>query len=652
MKILVAGMVAADPHQGGATWAVLQYVLGLEQLGHEVCLVDPAKGGGSEKQGQTSSLSPGRSARYFADLDLGPRAFLGRYEGPVPDLLLNVSGMLRDERVLEHTPIRVYLDLDPVFNQLWHAQGLDVGLDGHTHYATVGRHVPPTGHDWIHTLPPVVLERWPVAERIETDAFTTVANFRGYGSIEHDGIRYGQKAHSLRPLLELPGLSDERFALALEIHPDEPDLAALREHGWELLDPRSVAGTPDAYASFVRGSKAELGIAKEGYVVSRCGWFSDRSAAYLASGRPVVAQDTGFGESLPTGAGLFAFCGTDGVLEAIEALRFDYGRHARAARAIAEEHLDSRRVLTRLLEEVGAVPKPPHSSIHDAPEAELAAILGAQSVSRRPFEYRSSAPLAELEADGRALLLKDLSRSSLTDRARAGKPDFLHDPRRELEVYRSLLAGAGLGTPELAAAVSDPERDRYWLIVEQVPGTELYQVGELERWEEALRWLARFHDRFVDVSPAEFLVRYDRSYFELWPARAGQSLAGYERVVERLAALPTTLVHGELYASNVLIEEGRVCVVDWELAGIGPGILDVAALTTGWAEPDRSTFAESYRSALVDPPDPGRFAGDLACADLHLALQWLGWSPGWTPPPEHARDWRAELPVLAERAGL
>ncbi len=639
MKILVAGMVAADPHQGGATWAVLQYALGLEELGHDVWLVDPAE-------------ANGEASTYFFGLALGPQAFLGRYRGPVPDVLLNVSGMLRDDRILDHTPIRVYLDLDPVFNQLWYAQGVDVGLDGHTHYVTVGRRVPATGHDWIATLPPVVLDRWPVAERVELDAFTTVANFRGYGSIEHDGVRYGQKAHSLRPLLELPRLTGEHFALALDIHPDEPDLATLREHGWELLDPRRVAGTPESYASFVRGSKAELGIAKEGYVVSRCGWFSDRSAAYLASGRPVVAQDTGFGETLPTGAGLFAFSDTDGVLAALEALRFDYGRHARAARAIAEEHLGSGRVLTRLLREVGAEPATPSRSIHDATDAELAELLGARSVRHRPFEYRSSAPMAELEVDGRTLLLKDLSPSALTERARAAKLDFLHNPRRELEMYRSLLDGADLGTPELAAAISDSDRDRYWLVVEKVRGTELYQVGELERWQETLRWLARLHDHFVELPPTDFLVRYDRSYFELWPARAGVSLSGYEAVVERLAALPTTLVHGELYASNVLVAESRVCVVDWELAGVGPGVLDVAALTTGWPDPERSTLAEAYRSALARPPDADRFAADLSCASLHLAVQWLGWSSEWTPPPEHARDWRAELPKLAKRAGL
>jgi aminoglycoside phosphotransferase (APT) family kinase protein len=652
VRILVAGMVAADPHQGGATWAVLQYVLGLEQLGHEVWLVDPA------------DASPEAEA-YFAALDLGPQAFFGRYDGPVPDLLLNVSGMLRDERVLERTPIRVYLDLDPVFNQLWHAQGVDVGLDGHTHYVTVGRRVPPTGHDWIDTLPPVVLERWPVADRIETDAFTTIGNFRAYGSIEHEGVRYGQKAHSLRSLHGLPRLTDERFALALDIHPDEPDLAVLHEQGWELLDPRRVAGTPDDYADFVRGSKAELGVAKEGYIVSRCGWFGDRSAAYLASGRPVVAQDSGFGERLPTGAGLFAFSDTDGVLAAIEALRFDYARHARAARAIAEEYLDSRQVLTRLLREVGALPLVTHRSIHETTDDELAALVGARSLRRRPFEYRSSAPLVELEADGRALLLKDLSPWALTERARAAKVDFLHDPRREIEVYRSLLADADLGTPELVASVVEPERERYWLVVEKVRGTPLTQSG-IDDWPRVARWLARLHDLFeaiadtpgqtpsgsVPDSLPDSLLRYDRRYFERWPARGGVSLPGYETVVDRLAGLPTTLVHGELYASNVLLAGERVCVVDWELAGVGPGVLDVAALTLGLPEEDADALVDAHLGALERPPDREQFRFDLDCARLHLALQWLGWSADWAPPPEHALDWQAELPRLRERVGL
>src|SRR5205085_8072176 len=122
-----------------------------------------------------------------------------------------------------------------------------------------------------------------------------------------------------------------------------------------------------------------------------------------------------------------------------------------------------------------AMRAPLHRSIYDAETAELAALLGARTVERRPFVYRSSAPIAELYADGRRLLLKDLSRTALTERTLPAKPAFLYDPRREIEVYGRLLAGAGLGTAELAAAVAEPERDRYWLVIENVDGAALSQ---------------------------------------------------------------------------------------------------------------------------------------------------------------------------------
>src|SRR5213078_287992 len=138
-----------------------------------------------------------------------------------------------------------------------------------------------------------------------------------------------------------------------DIHADErSDIQALAENGWRRTDPRAAAGTPRRYRAFVRGSKAELGIAKSGYVVSRSAWFSDRSACYLASGRPVVAQDTGFSGHLPTGRGLFVFADADDVLEAIDAINHDYGGNMHAARAIAEEHFDSDRVLSALLDQL------------------------------------------------------------------------------------------------------------------------------------------------------------------------------------------------------------------------------------------------------------------------------------------------------------
>jgi hypothetical protein len=364
-------MLAGQPHQGGATWAVLQYILGFRRLGHDVLVIEPVP----RERAAAASAYFTAVCREFdlttaaALLVEGSRRTIGvPYEAAQrhargADVLVNVSGMLRDEDLVAPPPVRIYLDLDPAFNQLWQAvDGLDVGFAGHTHHATVGQAlgrptcaVPTCGLDWLPTLPPVVLERWPVAETVERDALTTVANWRAYGSIEANGVRYGQKAHALRPLYPLPERSGATFELGLAIHPGErDDITALHANGWRLVSPSAAAGTPERYRRFVRGSRGEFGLVKEGYVVSRSGWFSDRSACYLASGRPVITYDTGLDGTVPSGAGLLTFQSLGEAVDRVVELARDYRRHARAARALAEELLDSDRVLTRLLDAVGA----------------------------------------------------------------------------------------------------------------------------------------------------------------------------------------------------------------------------------------------------------------------------------------------------------
>ncbi len=373
-------MIAGNPHQGGATWAVLQYVLGLRALGHEVYLVEPLSP--STVPSDSAPLSASLSATYFRDVvarfDLEDRATLLRQDTRetiglpysdlrdavrAGDLLINVSGMLTDPALLEALPRRVYLDLDPAFNQLWHAvENVDMRFSGHTHFVTVGTligssecDVPTCNRRWLPTLQPIVLPEWPRARGAPSGGWTTVGNWRGYGSIKRNGVLYGQKAHSFRRFVELPRRIPDPCRPALAIHPAEvSDLRALRTHGWDLVDPIVVAGTPDRYREFIRSSKGELGIAKSGYVEARCGWFSDRSVCYLASGRPVVAQDTGFGDALPTGEGLFAFGTLDEAVTAIETANADYDRHCQRAREIAEAHFRSDVVLAALIEQVGA----------------------------------------------------------------------------------------------------------------------------------------------------------------------------------------------------------------------------------------------------------------------------------------------------------
>jgi hypothetical protein len=301
-----------------------------------------------------------------------------------------------------------------------------------------------------------------------------------------------------------------------------------------------------------------------------------------------------------------------------------------------------------------------------------------RTVRRRPSPYRTSFPLEELEVeldDGARLRLafKRLEWGGLDERTRLAKPGFLHEPRREPAVYASLLEPAGLGAPQYHGAIVEPERGRCWLFVEWVDGRELYQVGERELWEAAARWLGRLHaglgSEVERHAAAGRLIDHDAAFYRRWMARAREFAreAGaapdraaavdwlgdrHEPVVEALLALPRTVIHGEFYASNVLVASDaaapRVAPVDWELAAVGPGATDLAALVSGsWSEEDRAAIASAYGDA--DRLSPR----DLEFARLQLAIQWLGWAPaGWVPPEGQRHDWLGEALALAEELDL
>jgi hypothetical protein len=374
LAVVVSGMMAGDPHQGGATWAVLQYVLGLRALGHRVTVVESV----SDDKLRDPSLSKSTAGRYFdavmkafdlsdngCFLRAGSTETIGMSYPDVlrasaqADLLMNIGGVLTDQRLLSGPSRRLYVDVDPAFTQLWHAaEGIDMHLGSHDAFATVGLRigeancsVPTCGVSWIRTVPPVVLHEWEPAEQVVHDSFTSVGNWRGYGSIRHGAVHYGQRAHSMRQLAAIPLLSGECFSVAFGIHPDEvADLEMLRETGWHLLDPARVASTPRAYRDFVRGSKGEIGVAKSGYVASRCGWLSDRSCCYLASGRPVVVQETGLSDAFPTGSGILTFSTAEEAAAGVDQVVSDYQAERRAARDLAVEYLNSAVVLPRLLD--------------------------------------------------------------------------------------------------------------------------------------------------------------------------------------------------------------------------------------------------------------------------------------------------------------
>jgi hypothetical protein len=263
--------------------------------------------------------------------------------------------------VLAAAPLRAFLDIDPGFGQMWVELGLARLFDRHDRHVTVGGSVgdpgcaiPTCGLDWVGTLPPVELSEWPAVGG-NGNRFTSVASWRGlFGPIEYQGRTYGLRVHEFRRFAELPSRTSARFEVALDIDDaDAADRKRLHEQGWVLADPRKTARDPWRYRTYVQGSSAELMIAKNLYVDTRSGWFSDRSACYLASGRPVLAQDTGLGNLLPCGEGLVIFSTLEEAVAGVEDITGDFERHSRAAREIAEEHFAAERVLPRLLQDLG-----------------------------------------------------------------------------------------------------------------------------------------------------------------------------------------------------------------------------------------------------------------------------------------------------------
>ncbi len=297
-----------------------------------------------------------------------------------------------------------------------------------------------------------------------------------------------------------------------------------------------------------------------------------------------------------------------------------------------------------------------------------------------PCADRTSFNLVDLEIDLEdgsvlRLLLKDLGMKNLHETARRVKPDFLYNPLREINTYQEILAKNGLGTAHFYGAVVRPDEDRYWLFLEKIAGVRLPQVRDYSTWLQAARWLAHLHFRFAGESDtlnrSAPLLNYDAAFYRLWLKRVEtfQSLglrqvvweslvATYDRAIERLIRLPSTLIHGEFYASNILVQETpegcRIRPVDWEMAAVGPGLVDLAALTSGaWAERERTEMAAAYHDALLCEGWHGFPFEDLLLAlddcRLHLAIRWLGWAPDWSPPPENAHDWLGEAIALGEK---
>jgi len=380
-RVMITGSLGgAALGYGGHAWAILQYILGFRRLGCEIYYVEHLSVNefvdGNWEPASFSASANAHNFRLLMDrFDLTDHAALLEWEGsghvglshaevkklaPDIDLLINRSGHMQLGAVLGAVRRRMYLDVDPGYTQIWQEQyGVDMNLRGHDVYVTVGLNLgapdcpfPTCGVHWETTLPPVVLSEWTTTDPPGV-AYSTIADWRGFSPVEWRGVWYGQKADEFLRVIELPRRVSVPLEVCLFISPDESDWTKLEQHGWRLASPHLHAATPDSYRNYIFDARGEFTAVKHGYAAGRTGWFSDRSACYLAAGRPVIVQDTSIEPYVPTGTGLLTFTDVDSAADALNRVECDYARHAAAAAAFAHEYLDSDRVLVRLLHLAG-----------------------------------------------------------------------------------------------------------------------------------------------------------------------------------------------------------------------------------------------------------------------------------------------------------
>lgn len=382
-KVVVLGSMCRLP-VAGVVYQILHYMIGLQRLGFDPYYVEWH---GNWVEDPAPPAYPARSRRVIvADVmrrfgfggrwacladQLGPGQTFGALSRDAvrrlfaeAAALFNVTGAHFIDDDMRQCPRRLYVESDPGIPQIRTANNdpeMLRLLAGHTHFCTFAENIagpdcrlPQVPVPYRTTRQPVVLDMWPSAVK-RGAAFTTVARWRKPKdkTIEFRGERYRwNKDLEFASFLDLPARSGRRFELALsDVGPE--DRRVLEAASWDVLDAIALSASMDGYRDYIAGSAGEFTIAKDQYVRLRTGWFSDRSACYLAAGRPVITQDTGFGCALPTGEGLFDFQSGDEVLSALAAIEGDYARHARAARAIAEEYFDARKVLGELLDWMG-----------------------------------------------------------------------------------------------------------------------------------------------------------------------------------------------------------------------------------------------------------------------------------------------------------
>lgn len=365
-------------HGAGNTWAFLQWVLGFKLAGWDVWMVEDIPSSSCiDAQGQkcapdvSANLAHWNSvaaefglsdrATLFFDGESAQRDDLVRFARDA-EFLFNISGHFKQRDVLAVMPERIYADLDPAFTQIWaEVYKTDMHLDFHTTFVTIGRNLglkdcrsPLAGKKWLPIGVPVVLDYFTNPKPDQPGAsWTTCTHWYGYPQVEYDGAWYGNKSEEFAKLVDLPRKTKERLEIATDLVAGDETIGKFSAGGWNLVDVRPLNTPWTRYRDYLAQSRGEFCVAKQGYVLSRCGWFSDRSATYLALGRPVILQETGWTDFYPQGEGLLSFHDEASAVTALDTVGKDPVKHARAARQIAEKYCSAPVVVNQFLETIG-----------------------------------------------------------------------------------------------------------------------------------------------------------------------------------------------------------------------------------------------------------------------------------------------------------
>ncbi|HEV8713145.1 MAG TPA: hypothetical protein VGX03_09980 [Candidatus Binatia bacterium] len=381
-KLIVSGILFWYP-LAGVTYQFLHYLIGLRRLGYDPYYVedsgrwiyDPRLNNlSADASGNIAAVAPILQAYGFADR----WAFRGHYpdgqcygmtESQIlqlyreADAFLNVTGAqeIREEHLA--CPRRIYIESDPFAAQVQVAQGnatVIAALAAHDTHFSFGENlgapdcdVPLERFRWLPTRQPVVLDLWDPLPRVEGAAYTTITTWHNAGKdVSYRGdTYYWTKDREFEKFLDLPRRRPIPFELAAGIGKEVQ--RRLRDHGWRHVDSVGISTDPHRYRTYIQRSRGEFTVARDQYVRPYTGWFSDRSVCYLAAGRPVITQETGFSKFVPAGRGLFGFRTMDDVLAAVDAIERDYAGHCRGAREIAAEYFAAERVLGKLLRDAG-----------------------------------------------------------------------------------------------------------------------------------------------------------------------------------------------------------------------------------------------------------------------------------------------------------